>query len=40
MYDAPHQTKLGYVRDADDFVMLVNGPKQETIASKNKVQGQ
>lgn len=40
MYDVRHQTKLGYVRYADDFVILVNGSNQETKDMKNKVQGQ
>jgi hypothetical protein len=37
--DARHQTKLGYARYADDFVILVNGTKEETIDYKNKVEG-
>ena len=39
MYDERHQTKLGYVRYADDFVILVNGTKEEAIDYKNKVEG-
>jgi RNA-directed DNA polymerase len=29
MYETRHQTKLGYVRYADDFVLLVNGTKDK-----------
>ena len=36
--DARHQTKLGYVRYADDFVILVNGTQEEAIDYKNKVE--
>ena len=41
MYDAGlrHHTKLGYVRYADDFVILVNGSCEEAIDYKNKVEG-
>ena len=39
VYDARHQTKLGYVRYADDFVILVNGTQEEAIDYKNKVEG-
>jgi group II intron reverse transcriptase/maturase len=39
MYETRHQTKLGYVRYADDFVLLVNGTKDEAIDYKNKVEG-
>ena len=39
IYDARHQTKLGYVRYADDFVILVNGTQEEAIDYKNKVEG-
>lgn len=28
-YDTRHQTKLGYIRYADDFVILVNGTQEE-----------
>jgi RNA-directed DNA polymerase len=38
-YETRHQTKLGYVRYADDFVILVNGTKEEAIDHKNKVEG-
>ena len=31
MFETRHQTKLGYVRYADDFVILVNGTKEEAI---------
>ena len=37
--DARHQTKLDYVRYADDFVILVNGTQEEAIDYKNKVEG-
>jgi group II intron reverse transcriptase/maturase len=40
MYDARHQTKWGYVRYADDFVILVNGSENEAKDMKNKVEGQ
>src|SRR5215510_7507079 len=39
MYETRHHTKLGYVRYADDFVILVNGTKEEAIDYKNKVEG-
>src|SRR6266436_2017477 len=39
LYDERHHTKLGYVRYADDFVILVNGTKEEAIDYKNKVEG-
>src|SRR6266446_82628 len=39
MFETRHQTKLGYVRYADDFVILVNGTKEEAIDYKNKVEG-
>ena len=39
MYDERHHTKLGYIRYADDFVILVNGTKEEAIDYKNKVEG-
>ena len=35
MYDARHHTKLGYVRYADDFVILVNGTRAEAKDIKN-----
>jgi hypothetical protein len=38
-YAMRHHTKLGYVRYADDFVILVNGTKEEAIDYKNKVEG-
>jgi len=38
-YDARHHTKLGYVRYADDFVVLVNGTEEEAKDIKNKVEG-
>jgi len=38
VYDAKHQTKLGYVRYADDFVILVNGTEEEAKDMKNKVE--
>jgi group II intron reverse transcriptase/maturase len=37
-FDARHQAKLGYVRYADDFVILVNGTQEETRDEKNKVE--
>ena len=40
VYETRHHTKLGYVRYADDFVILVNGTKEEAIDHKNKVEGQ
>ena len=40
VYDARHQTKLGYVRYADDFVILVNGIEEEAIDIQNKVEDQ
>jgi Reverse transcriptase (RNA-dependent DNA polymerase) len=39
VYDERHHTKLGYIRYADDFVILVNGTKEEAIDYKNKVEG-
>lgn len=39
MYDKRHNTKLGYVRYADDFVILVNGTEPEAKDYKNKVEG-
>jgi len=39
VYDERHKTKLGYVRYADDFVILVNGTKGEAIDYKNKIEG-
>jgi len=39
-YETRHHTKLGYCRYADDFVILVNGTKEEAIDYKNKVEGQ
>ena len=39
LFDARHQTKLGYVRYADDFVILVNGTKEDANDYKNKVEG-
>jgi group II intron reverse transcriptase/maturase len=39
MYDERHHTRLGYIRYADDFVILVNGTKNEAIDYKNKVEG-
>ena len=39
MYETRHHTKLGYVRYADDFVILVNGTKEEALDYKNKVEG-
>lgn len=38
MYDKRHTTKLGYVRYADDFVILVNGNKEEANEHKNRVE--
>lgn len=38
-FEMRHQTKLGYARYADDFVILVNGAKEEAIDYKNKVEG-
>ena len=37
-YDARHHTTLGYVRYADDFVVLVNGTEEEAKDIKNKVE--
>lgn len=37
-FDARHQAKLGYVRYADDFVILVNGTKEDAIDQKGKVE--
>jgi group II intron reverse transcriptase/maturase len=39
VYDERHHTKLGYVRYADDFVILVNGTKEEAIDYENKIEG-
>jgi RNA-directed DNA polymerase len=39
MYEIRRHTKLGYVRYADDFVILVNGTREEAIDYKNKVEG-
>jgi retron-type reverse transcriptase len=39
IFETRQQTKLGYVRYADDFVILVNGTKEEAIDHKNKVEG-
>src|SRR5215510_5784392 len=39
VYEMRHHTKLGYVRYADDFVILVNGTKEDTTDLKNKVEG-
>lgn len=39
VYSTRHQTKLGYIRYADDFVILVNGTQEEAIDIKNKVEG-
>ncbi len=36
--DSRHPTKLGYVRYADDFVILVNGTEEEAKDIKNKVE--
>jgi group II intron reverse transcriptase/maturase len=38
MYEMRHQTKLGYVWYADDFVILVNGTEPEAKEYKNKVE--
>jgi len=38
VYDARHHTKLGYVRYADDFVILVNGTVENARDIKNKVE--
>jgi hypothetical protein len=40
VYDARHHTKLGYVRYADDFVILVNGTETDATDVKNKVEDQ
>ena len=37
-YSSRHPTKLGYVRYADDFLILVNGTKEDAIAIKSKVK--
>src|SRR5215475_7626536 len=34
IFETRHQTKLGYVRYADDFVILVNGTEEEAIDHK------
>ena len=39
VYDARHNTKWGYVRYADDFVILVNGTEEDAKDIKNKVEG-
>jgi group II intron reverse transcriptase/maturase len=39
MYDTRHNTQLGYVRYADDFVILVNGTEAEAKGYKSKVEG-
>jgi hypothetical protein len=39
VYNTRHQTKLGYIRYADDFVILVNGTLEEASDIKNKVEG-
>ena len=36
--DSRHHTKLGYVRYADDFVILVHGTEEEAKDIKNKVE--
>jgi group II intron reverse transcriptase/maturase len=36
----PHPTKLGYVRYADDLVVLVNGTKAEALAVKEQLKTQ
>jgi group II intron reverse transcriptase/maturase len=38
VYDMRHHTKLGYVRYADDFVILVNGTVEDAKDIKNKVE--
>ena len=38
VYDARHHTKLGYVRYADDLVILVNGTVENARDIKNKVE--
>ncbi len=38
IYDERHRTKLGYVRYADDFVILVNGTAEYAKSIKNKVE--
>jgi len=40
VFDARHHTKLGYVRYADDCVILVNGTEEEARDMKNKVEDQ
>ena len=40
IYDTRHQTKLGYVRYADDFVILVNGTEAEAKDYYHKVADQ
>ena len=39
VFDVRHHTKLGYVRYADDFVILVNGTVEYARDIKNKVEG-
>jgi hypothetical protein len=39
IYDERHRTKLGYVRYADDFVILVNGTTEDAKDIKSKVEG-
>jgi hypothetical protein len=34
-YEDRYESKLGYTRYADDFVILVNGTKEETIDYRN-----
>jgi len=38
MYETDIIRKLGYVRYADDFVILINGTKEEAIDYKNKIE--
>jgi len=39
-YDKKHNTKLGYTRYADDFVILVNGTEEEAREIKSQVEGE
>jgi hypothetical protein len=38
VYGTRHKTKLGYVRYADDWLILVNGTREEAEATKEQVQ--
>ena len=38
VYDKRHKTKLGYVRYADDWLILVNGTREEAEATREQVK--